>query len=159
MRRIALSCSDWPAKRPQELIPIKSKRNCRRSGNPAFRRMLSSTKTWLCLAKMPSGCKATTFLASGDTKVPDLKADRYSGKPQVVSQFESGQELNDWISTIQPYSAEKTRDDSDFGLNVTLELLHNCARKDRHRRLHVAAVVPRSIEYIYNCNGKSAYVY
>ena len=48
---------------------------------------------------------------------------------------------------LRPDSAEKPQDDPDLGLNVTLETVHNIARKDRHRRLHVAAAIPMQIDY------------
>ncbi len=57
------------------------------------------------------------------------------------------QELRDWISTIQPYSAEKSAGDPDLGLSGTLQTLHDCARKDRHRRLHVAAAMASVVHY------------
>ncbi len=50
-------------------------------------------------------------------------------------------DLRDWLEAIQPYM---TRDESspNHQLGYYLELLHDCARKDRHRKLHVAAAVP-----------------
>lgn len=65
----------------------------------------------------------------------------------AIHRFKFPQQLKAWIGSVQPNSADKPPNDPDFGLNVTLELLHNCARKDRHRRLHVAAAVPGTIEY------------
>ncbi|MGB9418109.1 MAG: hypothetical protein WCB58_17455 [Acidobacteriaceae bacterium] len=65
----------------------------------------------------------------------------------AIHKFKFPEKLKAWLRTIQPDSAEKPQDDPDFGLNVTLETIHNIARKDRHRRLHVAAAVPRSIDY------------
>lgn len=59
-------------------------------------------------------------------------------------------ELRDWIETIQPYNTEKTANTTYPTLNRSLLLLHNCARKDRHRRLHVVVAVPTGgrVEFI-----------
>jgi len=57
------------------------------------------------------------------------------------------QELRIWLGTIQPYSAEKPVGDPEHGLASTLKVLHDCARKDRHRRLHVATAVPATVHY------------
>ncbi len=56
------------------------------------------------------------------------------------------QELKDWLASIQPYCAVKPLDDPDRGLGATLELIHDMARKDRHRRLRVVAAVPTALE-------------
>jgi hypothetical protein len=64
----------------------------------------------------------------------------------AIHKFNFPQELRDWISTIQPYSAEKPIGDPEQGLNNTLKTLHDCARKDRHRRLHVAAAVASIVQ-------------
>src|SRR5450631_3153279 len=55
--------------------------------------------------------------------------------------------IRDWLETIQPYNASKTVGTEYESFNRTLGLLHDCARKDRHRKLHVIAAVPTSIEY------------
>jgi hypothetical protein len=68
-------------------------------------------------------------------------------KESAIHKFKFPEKLRDWLRTIQPDSAEKPQDDPDLGLNVTLETVHNIARKDRHRRLHVAAAVPTQIDY------------
>jgi hypothetical protein len=47
-----------------------------------------------------------------------------------------------WLESIQPYASEKGLDDPDCGLGYTLSILHDCARKDRHRKLHVVAAFP-----------------
>ncbi len=52
------------------------------------------------------------------------------------------EELRDWLESIQPYNTAKTANTNYSTLNGTLKLLHDCARKDRHRRLHVIAAVP-----------------
>ena len=57
------------------------------------------------------------------------------------------QELRDWLATIQPYSADKSISDPDSGLNVTLKGIHDCARKDRHRRLHVFACIGEPVGF------------
>jgi hypothetical protein len=65
----------------------------------------------------------------------------------AIHKFNFPQELRDWIAGIQPYSAEKPIGDPDLGLSLTLQTLHDCARKDRHRRLHVAAAVASAVQY------------
>lgn len=51
-------------------------------------------------------------------------------------------ELRNWIEKIQPYNANQTANTQYSTLNAALTILHDCARKDRHRRLHVVAAVP-----------------
>jgi hypothetical protein len=46
------------------------------------------------------------------------------------------------VESIQPYNAEKLIGLSDRWVSASLELLNDCARKDRHRRLHLVAAVP-----------------
>jgi hypothetical protein len=65
----------------------------------------------------------------------------------AIHKFKFPQELRDWIGGIQPYSAEKPVGDPDCALSATLQTLHDCARKDRHRRLHVAAAVASNVEF------------
>jgi hypothetical protein len=56
-------------------------------------------------------------------------------------------ELKNWLDSIQIYNAEKPLDHPDRGLEVTLNTLHDLARKDRHRRLRIVAAVPTEINY------------
>jgi hypothetical protein len=50
-------------------------------------------------------------------------------------------QLRDWIEEIQPYNAAKhTGTDLEYVVHA-LRILHDCARKDRHRRLHVVGAV------------------
>jgi hypothetical protein len=51
-------------------------------------------------------------------------------------------QLRDWIESIQPYNAEKLIGLPDEWVCAALQLLNECARKDRHRRLHLVAAVP-----------------
>jgi hypothetical protein len=60
------------------------------------------------------------------------------------------QELKGWLASIQPYCPEKAMGDPDRGLGNTLQLMHNMARMDRHRRLRVVAAVPTELEWIFN---------
>jgi hypothetical protein len=76
----------------------------------------------------------------------------------AVHKFKFPDKLKSWIRSIQTDSAEKPSDDPDLGLNVTLETIHNFARKDRHRRLHVAAIVPRAFEYIFDCTPSNVQI-
>jgi hypothetical protein len=50
-------------------------------------------------------------------------------------------ELRFWLGDIQPYNAVKMENTPLVGINAILRLLNDCARKDRHRRLHVVAAV------------------
>ena len=52
------------------------------------------------------------------------------------------QELKDWLQTIQPYNASTSTDPNTAEYRRRLKLLHDCARKDRHRRLHVIGTIP-----------------
>jgi hypothetical protein len=54
-------------------------------------------------------------------------------------------ELRNWIESIQPNNADKTIGTEWHGINRILRLLHDCARKDRHRRLHVVGAPPHSL--------------
>jgi hypothetical protein len=65
----------------------------------------------------------------------------------AIHKYSFPQELRDWLGTIQPYSTDKLVPDPDAGLNVTLEALHNFARKDRHRRLHVCAAFSKNVSF------------
>jgi hypothetical protein len=47
------------------------------------------------------------------------------------------QELREWIKSIQPCFARDSADDFLRQTSDLLELLHDCARKDRHRRLTI----------------------
>jgi hypothetical protein len=58
-------------------------------------------------------------------------------------------ELRDWLASIQPYCAEKASGDPDRGLGNTLQLLHDLARMDRHRRLRVVAAVPTQVDWLF----------
>jgi len=51
------------------------------------------------------------------------------------------QEQRDIVESVQPYNMPKdlTPDVVPFSLNRTLSILHDWARKDRHRKLHVVA--------------------
>ncbi|HEY0309298.1 MAG TPA: hypothetical protein VGB94_14140 [Acidobacteriaceae bacterium] len=73
----------------------------------------------------------------------------------TVSKFDSNavnrlpfpEVLRDWIETIQPYNTAKTANTTYSNLNEALLRLHDCARKDRHRRLHVVVAAPRDVQW------------
>ena len=48
-------------------------------------------------------------------------------------------ELRNWIEVVQPYNASKTAGTENEGINGAFALINDCARKDRHRKLHVIA--------------------
>jgi hypothetical protein len=70
---------------------------------------------------------------------------RFQGNPVNDSPFPS--KLRDWLELIQPYNADKTENTELANLWRFLEILHDCARKDRHRKLHLIAAVPSSVQY------------
>lgn len=49
------------------------------------------------------------------------------------------QKLRDWIESVQPYNVSKCATTEEKIRVYALRVLHDCARKDRHRRLHVVA--------------------
>lgn len=51
-------------------------------------------------------------------------------------------ELKVWLETVQPYNASAPADPNTAEYQRRLKLLHDCARKDRHRRLHVIGTIP-----------------
>lgn len=51
-------------------------------------------------------------------------------------------DLVSWIRSIQPYNAPNTTDPGTLDLMTHLLMLHNCARKDRHRLPHIVAAFP-----------------
>ncbi len=59
-------------------------------------------------------------------------------------------EIVDWITAIQPYNAPNTTDPSTRELMRHLLLLHDCARKDRHRLPHVVAAFPTHISFKFH---------
>jgi hypothetical protein len=69
------------------------------------------------------------------------------------------QQLRDWLETIQPYNTAKTANTDYSTLNRRLEILHNCARKDRHRRLHLVAAVPTAIDWEFTITGPGRITY
>ena len=69
------------------------------------------------------------------------------------------QQLRDWLETIQPYNTAKTAQTDYSTLNRRLEILHNCARKDRHRRLHLVAAVPTVMDLEFTITGPGRITY
>lgn len=61
--------------------------------------------------------------------------------------------LRDWLETIQPYNAAKTVATNYPWVNERLRVIHDCARKDRHRRLHVIAAIPTAIDWDFIIEG------
>ncbi len=62
----------------------------------------------------------------------------------TVNKFPFPAEVRDWLESLQPYRVESTI--TNGSLNTYLRVLHDCARKDRHRRLHFVAAIPTEIE-------------
>lgn len=96
----------------------------------------------------------TVWILDGTEPSPDenrLEFPIYPTKKKfdsaAIHRLSFPQELRDWLGTIQPYSADKPVGEPDSGLNVTLEALHNFARKDRHRRLHLCAAFSKNVSF------------
>lgn len=60
------------------------------------------------------------------------------------------QELKDWLQTVQPYNATVPTDPNTAEYRRMLKLLHDCARKDRHRRLHIIGTIPVETRIAFN---------
>ncbi len=60
------------------------------------------------------------------------------------------EKLKAWFEAIQPYNTGKPGYAETADMRRLLTLLHNCARKDRHRRLHVVAAIPTSVEWKFD---------
>ncbi|MGP8259611.1 MAG: hypothetical protein ACLQM6_06610 [Acidobacteriaceae bacterium] len=80
---------------------------------------------------------------------PICSEERYFNQ-SAIHKHKLPQNLKNWLASIQPYCAEKPLDDPDRGLGTTLQILHNLARMDRHRRLRVVAAVPSKVEWAFN---------
>ncbi len=59
------------------------------------------------------------------------------------------QELKDWLQRIQPYNIGKPKYSDWATVSKRLRTIHDCARKDRHRRLHIVAAVPTAIKWAF----------
>ena len=57
------------------------------------------------------------------------------------------EDLRKWIESIQPYKAQDTTNADMLETIRVLQLIHDCARMDRHRRLHVVAAFPTKLLY------------
>ena len=65
-----------------------------------------------------------------------LDHDRFTECP-FIKLTDFPKELTDWLESIQPYRIGLSPDPAINELGRRLRLLHDCARKDRHRKLHV----------------------
>jgi len=83
-----------------------------------------------------------------------IKPEKFERNPINLPPFPK--EMRDWIEAIQPYSTAKTANTTYSTLNNTLKLLHDCARKDRHRKLHVVAAVPVGMKVQFAITGPSS---
>jgi hypothetical protein len=72
---------------------------------------------------------------------------RSTFKDAPVSKSPFPQELTGWLDSIQPYMIQETPNTPQRELIETLILINKCAKHDRHRRFHIAAVIPASIEF------------
>ena len=60
------------------------------------------------------------------------------------------QDLKNWLEAVQPYNAPNSGNPDIVECGRRLKLLHDCARKDRHRRLHVIAAIPISVDWKFD---------
>ena len=60
-------------------------------------------------------------------------------------------ELSAWLETMQPYSANKVLNNREAFVKIVLERIHNGARKDRHRKLHIVVAAVTEVEYRFLC--------
>jgi hypothetical protein len=65
---------------------------------------------------------------------------RFKNSAVYIGKFPD--DLKRWFESIQPYNAAKTADADTLLLIKYLRLIHDCARKDRHRQLHIVAAYP-----------------
>jgi hypothetical protein len=68
------------------------------------------------------------------------------------------QDLKNWLESVQPYNAPKSGNPDIVECGRRLKLLHDCARKDRHRRLHVIAAIPISVDWKFDPPFPAGYV-
>jgi len=59
-------------------------------------------------------------------------------------------DLKKWLESIQPYNASKTVDAKTAEFVRVLKLIHDCARKDRHRKLHAVAAIPTDTTFKFD---------
>ena len=78
---------------------------------------------------------------------PDKFNNSAANKGPLPNDFKS------WFQSIQPYTVGKPPYAGDTLLAYRLKTLHDCARKDRHRRLHVLAVVPTEVNWEFEGLG------
>ena len=59
-------------------------------------------------------------------------------------------ELKTWLQSVQPYNAPYSSDPNTVEYGRRLKLLHDCARKDRHRKLHILAAIPVRVDWSFD---------
>lgn len=69
---------------------------------------------------------------------------RFDRSPVMKSSLPA--EVKNWLRSIQPFAFENSNDSGDRELGRRLKILHDCARKDRHRRLHVTMATITNLE-------------
>jgi hypothetical protein len=84
---------------------------------------------------------------------PIYPADNGKFESSAVYKGPLPKELKDWLKAIQPYNAAKSSNPWVVEVGRRLGLLHDCARKDRHRRLHVIAAVPTAMQWSFNVSN------
>jgi len=76
------------------------------------------------------------------------KPDKFRNNPLIQT---IPPEAAKWIESIQPYSYASNPDADLRELGRLLTLLHNCARKDRHRRLHFIVAGAVALKTAFEC--------
>ncbi len=95
----------------------------------------------------PDGANRVEFPIYDDEKQFDKCLAMKSSLPQ---------QFKDLLRSIQPFAGETT---SEWGLKELgrrLEVLHDCARKDRHRRLHVVMASITKLRAAFECSPNVA---
>ncbi|TCK74134.1 hypothetical protein [Acidipila rosea] len=107
-----------------------------------------------------SALDSTIYQAAVFLKYPDppIKADTLEFpicstedrfKRVSIDKRDFPNELVAWIKSIQPYNIPNTTDLGMRDFMTHLLLIHDCARKDRHRLPHVVAAFPTELDFRY----------
>jgi hypothetical protein len=76
-----------------------------------------------------------------------IDPDKFKGNAVNKPPFPA--ELREWLLSIQPYVSTDP-DNPNHLLSRYLQVLHNCARIDRHRRLHVVGVASFQLGIVFD---------
>jgi hypothetical protein len=60
--------------------------------------------------------------------------------------------VREWLESIQPYRFAQSSNPDTIELGRRLKILHDCARKDRHRKLHLVVAGISSLKASFECS-------